>query len=83
MLADCIYCVIKLKLNSMENLKNKMSININLSGFMTLLTILFVGLKLCHVIDWRWVIVLIPLWIELGLCALVLAIVLIWIFMER
>ena len=46
----------------MENLKKKMSININLSGFMTLLTILFVGLKLCHVIDWSWWFVLAPLW---------------------
>jgi hypothetical protein len=51
-------------------------------GFLGCLQIVFIILKLCHVIDWRWVIVLIPLWIELGLCALVLAIVLIWIFME-
>lgn len=32
-------------------------------GFMGLLTILFVGLKLTHYIDWRWRWVLAPLWI--------------------
>ena len=28
----------------------------------TLLTVLFVGLKLCHVIEWHWAWVLAPLW---------------------
>ncbi len=44
-------------------------------GFTGLLTILFIGLKLGHVIDWRWVWVLSPLWISLGLGLSILAIV--------
>jgi len=36
-------------------------------GFCGLLTILFIGLKLVHVIDWSWWWVLSPLWIPLAL----------------
>jgi uncharacterized protein (DUF983 family) len=32
-------------------------------GFSGLLTVLFVGLKLAHVISWSWLWVLSPLWI--------------------
>ena len=32
-------------------------------GFFGLLTLLFIGLKLGHVIDWNWIWVLSPLWI--------------------
>lgn len=39
-------------------------------GFSGLLTILFIGLKLGHVIDWSWWWVLSPLWISLGLILL-------------
>lgn len=35
-------------------------------GFAGLLTILFIGLKLGHVIDWAWIWVLSPLWIGLA-----------------
>lgn len=38
-------------------------------GFATLLTVLFVGLKLTDHIDWSWVWVLSPMWIGLGLGA--------------
>ena len=31
-------------------------------GFVGLLTILFIALKLCHVIEWSWGWVLSPLW---------------------
>jgi len=41
-------------------------------GFSTLLLLLFITLKLCHVIDWNWWWVLSPLWIGAGLCLLVL-----------
>ena len=34
--------------------------------------IVFIILKLCHVINWPWPVVLIPLWIGLALAALVL-----------
>ena len=36
-------------------------------GFGGLLTIVFIVLKLTHVIDWSWWWVLSPLWIGLGL----------------
>ena len=36
-------------------------------GFSGLLTIAFIILKLCHVIDWSWLWVLSPLWISVGL----------------
>lgn len=41
-------------------------------GFAGLLTIAFIVLKLCHVIDWSWWWVLSPIWISLGLACLVL-----------
>lgn len=31
-------------------------------GFCSLLTVLFVGLKLCNVVAWSWWLVLSPLW---------------------
>lgn len=36
-------------------------------GFAGLLTVLFIGLKLCHQIAWSWWWVLSPLWISWGL----------------
>lgn len=53
-------------------------ISINISGLLgTLLTVLFVGLKLCNVITWSWVWVLSPLWISWTLGIIILAIILI------
>ena len=40
-------------------------------GFVDALTLLFIGLKLCKVINWPWFWVLSPLWISIGLFALV------------
>ena len=34
-------------------------------GFTSLLTIVFIVLKLCHVIEWSWLWVLAPIWIDL------------------
>ena len=36
-------------------------------SFATLLTILFITLKLCGIITWSWVWVLSPLWISISL----------------
>lgn len=46
-------------------------------GFTGLLTIAFIVLKLCGVIDWAWVWVLAPLWISTALAVvlIVLAVV--------
>ena len=46
-------------------------------GAVSLLTIAFVILKLCKVIDWSWWWVLSPLWISFGLFLLILGICLI------
>lgn len=47
-------------------------------GFVGLLQIAFIVLKLCHVIDWAWAWVLSPTWISLILFVLVLVIV-VWL----
>lgn len=53
----------------------------NFSGFFsTLLTIAFIVLRLCNVIDWAWVWVLAPLWIPLALSLLLSLIVVVAAF---
>lgn len=49
-------------------------------GFTGLLTIAFIVLKLCGVINWAWVWVLAPLWIStaLGLVLVVAAVMIAW-----
>jgi len=44
-------------------------------GFTGLLTILFIGLKLTHNIDWSWWWVLCPLWIGLVLIVFLLIVI--------
>ena len=39
-------------------------------GFLTLLQIAFIILKLCGVIGWSWVWVLAPIWMSFALCLL-------------
>ena len=51
--------------------KNKTIISGNIN-FMTLLQITFIVLKLCKVITWKWVFVLMPLIIEGGLIIILL-----------
>ncbi len=43
-------------------------------GFAGLLTILFIGLKLTHYIDWSWWWIFAPLWIPFGIAVVVLVI---------
>jgi hypothetical protein len=47
-------------------------------GFIGLLTIAFIVLKLCHIIEWSWAWVLSPLWITGGLVVLILIVLLIF-----
>lgn len=47
-------------------------------GFFGLLAILFIGLKLCNVIDWAWWIVLLPITIPLVITLVVLTLVIIY-----
>lgn len=44
-------------------------------GFVGLLTIVFITLKLLGVIDWSWWWVLSPIWIVFAICFLVIAVV--------
>jgi hypothetical protein len=44
-------------------------------GFLGLLTILFIGLKLSKVIDWSWWWVTAPIWIPFAACLLILAVI--------
>lgn len=43
-------------------------------GFAGVLTIVFIALKLAHIIEWSWVWVLAPLWIELILVVIIVLI---------
>lgn len=47
-------------------MENK-TVNRNGIGFTGLLTIAFIVLKLCGVINWSWVWVLAPIWISISL----------------
>ncbi len=44
-------------------------------SFAGLLTVLFIALKLTHVVDWSWWWVLSPLWISAALAILVLLVI--------
>lgn len=52
-------------------------------GFVGLLTITFIILKLCKVIDWSWVWVLSPIWISLALLIVITLIVAIIMLYKR
>jgi membrane protein YdbS with pleckstrin-like domain len=52
-------------------------------GFVGLLTILFIGLKLTGYINWSWWWILSPLWIATGLTLLVLVVILIVIIIKQ
>ena len=53
-------------------------------GFSGLLTLVFIVLKLCHVIDWSWVWVLSPLWISFSIAiGIIIGVVLIGVWMAN
>ena len=43
-------------------------------GFLGLLTLLFIGLKLTGFITWSWIWVLAPLWVPMGIALLVISV---------
>lgn len=47
--------------------KKTVTIDLNISGILSILLIMFIVLKIMGVINWSWGIVLIPLWILLGI----------------
>ena len=46
-------------------------------GFPGLLAVLFIGLKLTNVINWSWIWVLSPIWIDIAIVLLVILVLLI------
>lgn len=49
-------------------------------GFFGALTLIFIALKLCNVINWSWLWVLSPLWLPFSIVLVCLVIVLIILF---
>ena len=45
------------------------------SGFLGLLTIAFIVLKLCNVIEWSWIWVLSPIWIPFIVLIIILLVI--------
>ena len=45
------------------------------SGFLRLLTIAFIVLKLCNVIEWSWIWVLSPIWITFVILIIILLVI--------
>ena len=52
-------------------------------SFLNLLVILFIALKLCGVVTWSWWWVLSPIWIGLGVAALLLTIAFGWLILDK
>ena len=51
--------------------KKTVTIDLNISGILSILLIMFIILKVADVISWSWAIVLLPLWIWLGMVGIV------------
>ena len=61
----------------MKKNKGETKVSVSLGGgFTGLLTITFIVLKLCGVINWSWIWVLSPLWIGFGLLIIMLMVML-------
>lgn len=52
-------------------------------GFVGLLTILFVGLKLTEYIDWEWIWVLSPVWVSAAIVVTIFLIIVATIFIAH
>lgn len=64
-------------------MKENKSVSISIGGgFSGLLTIAFIVLKLCHVINWPWIWVLSPLWISFAIAIVIIGIVLLVFFIK-
>ena len=57
-------------MRNLNNQANGVAVGSSL-GFIDLLQIVFIVLKLCGVIDWHWALVLLPIIIEVGFLVLV------------
>ncbi len=64
-------------------MKENKSVSISIGGgFSGALTIAFIVLKLCHVIDWPWIWVLSPLWISFAIAIVIIGIILLVFFIK-
>ena len=52
-------------------------------GFLGLLTLLFIGLKLTGQITWSWILVLSPIWIPISIALLVLSAVILLVALGK
>ena len=52
-------------------------------SFAGVLQVIFIVLKLCHVIDWSWLWVFAPTWISIGLVLIILLMLFIIIMVTR
>jgi len=63
-------------------MENKTTVNGGI-GFIGLLTIAFIVLKLIGVITWSWVWVLSPVWISAVIYVVVVLMVILWVFKNK
>ena len=56
------------------------TVKVQLIGFLPSLTLVFITLKLCGVIDWWWLFVLAPIWVPPALFALGVVAMLAFVF---
>lgn len=63
----------------MSNNNNRITIDVSgcATFFVAALSVLFIGLKLTDVIDWKWVWVLAPLWVYAGCIGIVVLVAII------
>ena len=73
---------LKLKINESTPKEKKNTLfEINFSSVTILFLVVFIGLKLGHVVDWSWWWVLCPLWFPL--VALASAWVIVWLLLQH
>ena len=65
------------------NIKNEDKTNNIGIGFVELLQIVFIVLKLCKVINWKWIFVLMPLWLSTIIYLIVVVIALIIVYLKN
>ena len=59
-------------------MNNKKTVSLSFGSFPSLLTILFIGLKLCNKITWSWWWVVSPIWIP---GALFISFIIVWLLL--
>lgn len=60
-----------------SNVSNSVGGGLSFLGFLQLL---FIALKVFNLIDWPWMVILIPLWINLGVVVLMFTVVLVTVY---